>query len=424
MTPAAGLSALTERVHEVEDGLELGLIGGVRSVAQLVPLAGVLLVLSPRMAGVALGVLGVFGLLLGRMRRGYRSASSIEAGEREQLLEAADEAVRHADLWVTFGAEAKARERVRDLGSRLALGSARLRARAAALSGANEVLGAAALLLAITAARAGWLATSLDGPTLLTFVIAFFMAYRPLRELAESRLSLARADVAYRELGAFIALKPTPDAAPARSGDGAWPAGTLELRDLRLSRGDTAPLSLRVAPGAVVAIAGPTGVGKTTLLRTLLGLEAPAGGQVLYDGQPLDEAPAGPTSRPFAWVPQDAPLLADTLAENVSMGARDVDPHAVLDPVGAAHLASALDGSRLGAGGRAVSGGERQWIALARAIATRQPVLLLDEPTSGLDARAQGHVLGAIERLKGKRTVLMVTHRPEPLAVADVVVRL
>jgi ABC-type multidrug transport system fused ATPase/permease subunit len=426
-TPAGGASALTDRVHEVEVGLEHGVLGGLRAVAQLVPLAIVLAVLSPRMAAVAFVVLGVFGALLGRSRRGTQLATSTEAREREQLLEAADEAVRHADLWVSYGAEAKARARVSQLGAALALGSARLRARAAALSGANEVLGAAALLLAIAASRAGWLGALADGPTLLAFTVAFFLAYRPLRELADARLALARADGAYRELRAVIgpSLPARADESlTAGTKDPPWTSGTLELRDLRLTRGACQPLSLRVEPGSVVAIAGPTGIGKTTLLRTLLGLEASAGGDVLYDGELLGEAPAGPTTRPFAWVPQDAPLLADTLAENLAMGARGIDPHLALDPLGAAHLAGSLDDARLGAGGRAVSGGERQWIALARAIATRQPVLLLDEPTSGLDALAQGRVLDAISHLKGKRTVLMVTHRPEPLEVADVVVRL
>ena len=400
-SPAGAASALTDR-------------------AQLVPLALVLVVLSPRMAAVAFVVLGVFGVLLGRSRRGFQRATSGEARERAQLLEAADEAVRHADLWVSYGAEAKARARVRQLGEALALGSARLRGRAAALSGANEVLGAAALLLAIA-----------DGPTLLAFAVAFFLAYRPLRELADARLALARADGAYRALRAVIGPPapratddPSADATIATDASPVWTSGTLELRDLRLARGACRPLSLRVEAGSVVAIAGPTGIGKTTLLRTLLGLESAAGGDVVYDGRTLGEAPAGPLARPFAWVPQDAPLLADTLAENVAMGSRAIDPRHALDPLGASHLASALDGARLGSGGRAVSGGERQWIALARAIATRQPVLLLDEPTSGLDALAQGRVLDAIHRLKGKRTVLMVTHRPEPLEVADVVVRL
>jgi ABC-type transport system involved in cytochrome bd biosynthesis fused ATPase/permease subunit len=73
---------------------------------------------------------------------------------------------------------------------------------------------------------------------------------------------------------------------------------------------------------------------------------------------------------------------------------------------------------------RKVSGGERQWIAVARALVTRLPVLLLDEPTASLDAASQGRMLRAIAGLRGKRTVVLVTHRPEPLAIADVVVRM
>jgi ABC-type multidrug transport system fused ATPase/permease subunit len=427
--PAVALAALTERVRDVELGLDAGVLHGARSLAQLVPLGALLFVLSAQMASVAAVVLGGFGVALARLRAAYRRATQREASERERLLEAADEAVRHADLWVTYGAEAKVYGMVESLGHRLARGAARLEARAAALSGGNEVLAAAALVVAVAASRAGWVGAA-RGETLLAFAVAFFLAYRPLRELAEARLALARAQAAYDELRRVIDAPQETAVAPlwslgASSGRREWPAAALELRGLRLPWGRCQPLSLRVAPGAIVAVCGPTGIGKTTLLRTLLGLDRAAGGTILFDGQPIDEAPAGPTARPFAWVPQEAPLLADTLAANVTLGAPpDVDVRATLDPIGAAHLAARLDGARLGPGGRMVSGGERQWIALARAIATRQPVLLLDEPTSGLDAGAQHRVLEAIARLRGRRTVLIVTHRPEPLAVADAVVTL
>jgi ABC-type transport system involved in cytochrome bd biosynthesis fused ATPase/permease subunit len=159
-------------------------------------------------------------------------------------------------------------------------------------------------------------------------------------------------------------------------------------------------------------------------VRTLLGLERPAAGQIFFGGESLDLAPPGSHGRPFAWVPQDAPLLADTLSANVTLGDDSADVREALSPMGASHLVTALGDARLGAGGRAVSGGERQWIALARAIASRQPVLVLDEPTSGLDARSQERVLDALGKLRGRRTVILVTHRPEPLRIADVVVRL
>lgn len=420
--PAHAVTALTDQVHDVELGLKMGLLGGARSVAQLVPLAAVLFFLSTRMAVVAAVVLGVFGAVLGRVRGNYRKASVAATSERERLLEAADEAVRHADLWVSYGAEAKARATVGRLGDALAAGTARLEARAAALSGGNEVLGALALVLAVAASRAGWLGDVASGTTLFAFAVAFFLAYRPLRELAEARLAIERAQAAYDGLRRVIdheRLEPRTEPI-ARD----WVPATLELRDLSLARGACRPLSLRVDPGAIVAILGPTGIGKTTLLRTLLGLDPAAGGAILFDGALLDDAPAGPGGRPFAWVPQEAPLLADTLDANVALGAPGVDVRTALRPFGASHLARELDGARLGTGGRAVSGGERQWIALARAVSTRQPVLLLDEPTSGLDADSQQRVLDAIAALRGHRTVLIVTHRPEPLAVADRVVHL
>jgi ABC-type multidrug transport system fused ATPase/permease subunit len=432
---ALAVSALTDRVHDVELGLKQGLLGGARAAAQIVPLAALLVWLSPRMAVVAALFLGVFGAALGRVRSSYQRDNRRAARERALLLEAADESVRHADLWVTYGAEEKARRNVGELGASLARAAARLEARAAALSGANEALGAAALVVAVGASRMGWLGHAADGGRLLGFAVAFFLMYRPLRELADARLALARAGAACGELEAAIDPARGPGAgadsqdrehandpsSPARD----WPLAELELRGLRLRRGASAPLSLRIEPGSIVAIEGPTGIGKTTLLRTLLGLDPAAGGEVLFDGAPLDRSPAGPAARPFAWVPQEAPLLADTLAANVSLGdGGSAEARAALDSLGAARLADELGAARLGAGGRPVSGGERQWIALARAIATRLPVLLLDEPTSGLDARAQGQVIDAIARLRGRRTVLLVTHRPEPLAIADVIVRL
>src|SRR5580658_894944 len=303
---APSVLSLTDRVRDVEAGLEQGVLGGVRAVAQLVPIAALLVALSPRMAATAAIALGAFGWALGRARAGYRRATQRATVDRERLLAAADEAVRHADLWITYGAEAKARAAAKALGAAIARGSARLQARGVALSGGNEVLGAAALLAAMGAARAGWLGRVAGGETLLAFAVAFFLAYRPLRELADARLALARADGAYAELSRVIGRAAAP-AAELRVHD--WPRGILELRDLTLSHGTCRPLSLCVAAGSIVAIAGPTGIGKTTLLRTLLGLDRARGGAILFDGASLDDAPAGPAARPFAWVPQDAPLL-------------------------------------------------------------------------------------------------------------------
>lgn len=429
LDPASSVLALTQRVHEIEDGLAWGVFGGLRALAQLVPLALLLFLLSGRMAMVAVAVLVGFRWMLGRVRAGYREASASASREHAKLLEAADECVRHADLWVTYGAQSKARAGMQALGRRLAEGSARLAGKAVLLSGMNEVLGATALVVALAAQRAQVLGSRLDGSTLLAFAVPFFLAYRPLRELSDARLAGIRAQAAYDELQHVAGFGAAPDSQASEVLEDAtaprvWPPAVLELRSLRLARGACGPVTIRIEPGAIIVVVGPTAVGKTTLLRTLLGLERPAAGEILFDGIALGDAPAGPNARPFAWVPQDAPLLADTLARNVSLGGVEADSLEALEPFGAGHLVEALREARLGAGGRGVSGGERQWIALARAIATKQPVVVLDEPTSGLDPSAQRAVLDAIAALRGRRTVILVTHRSEPAAIADVVVHL
>ena len=93
-----------------------------------------------------------------------------------------------------------------------------------------------------------------------------------------------------------------------------------------------------------------------------------------------------------------------------------------LRAIGATRLLDTCEGAELGAAGRSVSGGERKWIALARALATGLPVLLLDEPTAGLDRAAQGRVLDALARLRGERTIILVSHQAEVVALADRVV--
>ncbi len=416
---ARGVAALTLHVREVEQGLGAGLLGGGRAVAQLIPLALACVWIAPRLAAAALLLLVPFALLMTRTRRRWKRACSDASHEADALLEAADDAVRHADLWTAFGAERKVRSHVASLGGAIARQTARLEATSAGLSFANEALGACALVAALFAARLGWLGEAGSGGVLLSFTVAFFLAYRPLRELTEARLAIARARVAFDELHAALPDRELPEAPPASAKS--WPLATLELRDVRPARGYCAPVSISAPPGSIVALSGPTGIGKTTLLRTLLGLEAPAGGQIRYAGSELNGAPPGPGARPFVWVPQDAPMLGGTLAANVGLGGA-VDPRDPLELLGASHLIEELGSARLGIGGRTVSGGERQWISLARAIATRQPVLLLDEPTSGLDAASQAKVLEAIARLRGRRTVVLVTHRPEPLTIADTVV--
>ena len=426
----ADLASLTTHIVDVEKGISRGVFAEVRAVLQLVPLVVLLAFLAPRLAGSAALALTGFALLVTFARRALKRNHERAARTTEALLGAADEAVRHADLWTTYGAERRIRAHVTALGRTIIATAARLRARSALMSGTSEVLGALALVLTLALVSAGAIG-GVDRGAIVPFAIAFFMAYKPLRELVEGRLTRARAEeaLAASEASArrgpasapVLALRPAdPDQA------GAWPLASLTVRGVRTGHGTHPPLSFQVAAGEIAAVVGPTGIGKTSLLRALLGLDPLAGGTIAWGDEDISTRGVGPTQRPFAWVPQDAPILGDTLAANVLLGARGDEPAlalSVLDELGARAFADSV-GDAVLVTERPLSGGERQWIAVARALATRLPVLLLDEPTASLDAASQERMLRAIEGLRGKRTVVLVTHRPEPLAIADVVVRL
>ncbi|MFD4371437.1 thiol reductant ABC exporter subunit CydD [Streptomyces sp. NPDC058486] len=190
---------------------------------------------------------------------------------------------------------------------------------------------------------------------------------------------------------------------------------------------DTA--SLTVEPGETVALVGPSGVGKSTLLDVVLGFTEPEeGGAVRVGGVDLAELDLDAWRERIAWVPQRPYLFAGTIAENVRLArpeAGDEEVRAALRDAGADSFVDGLPegaGTVLGEDGAGLSAGQRQRLALARAFLADRPLLLLDEPTAALDGETEAGIVDAVRRLAEGRTVVLVVHRPALLAVADRVV--
>ena len=430
--PGGQLAArLSVGFREVERGVEEGFLGGVRAGLALAPLAVALAVVSTRLAWGAALLLLPFGALLSVARKAWRRSHVRASAIAEGIHQEVDELVSHIDVWRVYGAAEPVCRTLDDLADQAARVASRTEGSRAALSSANEVLAALTLLVCVGAAR--WLSLPLGDGTLIAFAVPFFMAYRPLRDLGDARSALERGAASLAALEETARTLPTGPPAHAKPGEHQahaadsrrWAPAVLEVRGVGVARRDSAfvPTSFVVRPGEIVAIVGPTGSGKTTLLRALLGLEPDATGSIRYGEDELMQVGVGPAARPFAWAPQDAPLLAGTLEENLLLDAADARAVAeVFRSIGAEKLARQCAGIELGASGRALSGGERKWIALARAIASGLPVLLLDEPTAGLDAAAQATMLDELRRLRPTRATVLVTHQQAAMHTADRVI--
>ncbi len=186
-----------------------------------------------------------------------------------------------------------------------------------------------------------------------------------------------------------------------------------------------AAASLEVRPGEVVALTGPSGVGKSTLLAVILGLLEPSAGRVVVrtpDGSEADvrDLDLAAWRGLVAWVPQVPYLFAGTVAENVRLAAPRASDAVVADALARVGLADVAPDRVLGERGRGLSSGQRRRVGVARSLVRQSPVLLLDEPTAGLDAAAEAAVLLAIrEAARAGAAVLLVAHRPGAVAEAD-----
>lgn len=425
---AKTLATLSSRCREIEQAAVHGVIHGARALAQLVPLVAGLIFMSPRLALVGTLALLPFGWLLSRLRVAWRRAVAEAQDLGDELVVGVDDLVANLDLWRTYAAGARAEATVADAARAANAATAKAGAARAALSGFNEVLAVVGLFGAITLGP--HVGVTLHDGVVFGFAVIFFMMYRPLRDLGDARGWLLRGSVALSAVGALSqSVTPAIGAGSLRAEGGdkrphsltsssrVETPERLELRDFGARRMETVT-TLVVEPGEIVALVGPTGSGKTSLLRAMLGLE-PALGRLCYGGRDLSAAGIGPPDRPFAWVPQEAPLVADTLLGNVGLFSDTERAREALAWIGAARLQDELADAKLGPGGRPLSGGERRLVSVARALATGLPVLLLDEPTEGLDPTAAKLVIAALARLERRRTLLIVTHRTDVAAIAD-----
>jgi ATP-binding cassette, subfamily B, bacterial MsbA len=261
-----------------------------------------------------------------------------------------------------------------------------------------------------------------------SFLAAFMLAYEPAKRLARLNIDLNSGLVGVRILFDVVDHPPTeqPDEnkPPLKLSD-----ARVEFTDVQFSYrpGEKVirNLSFVAEPGKVTALVGPSGGGKSTILNLILRFYEADGGSIVIDGQNIAEVSRRSLRNQLAYVGQDVFLFRGTVRENIKLGRSDATEAEI---VAAAKAAFAHDfimafprgyDTQVGEHGMQVSGGERQRIAVARALLRDAAVILLDEATASLDSESERQVQGAIEHLCQGRTTIVIAHRLHTVVDAD-----
>jgi ABC-type multidrug transport system fused ATPase/permease subunit len=208
--------------------------------------------------------------------------------------------------------------------------------------------------------------------------------------------------------------------------------GHIEFRDVRFAYPGRSTLferfNLAIDAGEIIALTGPNGAGKSTLVQLLMRFMEPQAGQILLDGQDIGSVELGSLRRQFGLVAQQTLLLNGTVAKNIGYGRPDATPEAIS---AAAQLARADDfigqlpegyETMIGDQGIRLSGGQRQRLSLARALLKDPPILVLDEATAMFDPEGEREFVEVLRNQVRRRTIILITHRPASLALADRVI--
>ena len=417
--------------ERLESALPPSLVVSLQALVVGAPLAIVAVIVSPLLAGVVAVVAPPMLLLNGRLKaRTQRSIKHWISTHRNYASHVL-RMLRATRLIRVRGADdaelQDIRERVNKL-TRTSIDKSWASNLAVVLNGAIAgMTGALILVVGGVAVTTGALTLS----QLLTFYAVIALMLRNVTGAAGAGANLMTAVASLVPLQQIV-----EDPMPGIYGGTARRPfdGSVSLRGVTFGYGDTSilrNLDLDIAVGERVAVVGPNGAGKSTIARLILGLDRPWEGTVSAGGHPLDELDLPALRRQIGVVLQEATVLPGTIRENVAFGRPGLTAaqiESALDAAGVTHMLDDRfpDGvdTEVGDGGECLSGGQRQSIAIARALAGEPRLLILDEPTNHLDASAIPRLLDAVEAMPLPPAVLLITHDTELPGWADRVVRL
>ncbi|MFD2340197.1 ABC transporter ATP-binding protein [Clavibacter tessellarius] len=381
-------------------------------------------------------VLVVFGGVAWWTARGVQRAAKENQEDTAGFIEGVQRMVSSLVTIKAAGLEQQVDADATDRADRARRSGVRVLTRTAVLTPVMNVGTQAAIAVAVIAGAAFVASGTLTAAAMVSFFMYLLYIVAPLvqassafGEIAQCRAALARV----REVGALPQERVEAEQGAAVRTSAL--RADVELRDLAVRHGDDQePLltgvSGRFTSPGLVALVGPNGVGKSTILWSICALQRPSAGRVLVDGRDVDDWPVADLRRRVVLVQQDAAPMTGSIRDNMQIGTgvhSDARRREMLGRVGLGALVDRLPGgldSPLGEGGVELSGGQRRLLAVARALLADPGVLLLDEFTSNVDQAGAEKLLGIARDLAADRLVVVTSHASGILDVADSIVEL
>ena len=425
------ISHLGADVSRVEGLIYGGPVRVIFSTLTAVYFIGFLFVLSWKLTLAALITAPFLALLSWRWSPYVRRVARISRRKATAWISRAEERLGATAVIIAFGAQSLETQAFEAQCRASRLAALRSVALQAWLTLVTEAVAATGGFVVLAVGAYEMYSGALTVGTLIAFLGSVGSLYSPISSLARSPGRFQRSAVGAQRivelLDAPSLVTERHDAVPLTAVRGvlefsgvrfAYPSGPEALRGV----------SFRIDAGETVAVVGPNGSGKTTLVQLALRLYDPSEGSVSIDGMDLRGVTLESLRRSVAVVFQEPSVLRGNISETIRYGQPDASNEMFISTAKAAHVhefATGLPrgyGTPIGPRGSWLSGGQRQRLALARALLRDLPILLLDEATASIDSEAEQLIQEAVSRFRGKRTIMVVSHRLSTVLRADRIV--
>ncbi|MEN3041528.1 MAG: ABC transporter ATP-binding protein [Bacteroidia bacterium] len=389
---------------------------------------GAMMLLSWQLTLVSLLVLPLTGWMISRLAKTLRRKAHQGQQRMDQVLSILDEFLTGVRTVKAFGAERREQERFQTANAQYTRFMTALRRRMELASPLTEVLSVIVVLGLLYYGTFSVLNGSLKASEFITFIAIFGQFLSPMKTFNQALSRLQKAIASFRRIEGLLKQPASVEYKPGLTPIRAIQKG-IQLDGVAFRYGEKEVLrdiSLEIPVGSRIALVGPSGSGKTTLADLIAGFYRPTAGQIRIDGRDLSEIDPQSYRQLLGIVPQDGMLFHATLLENITYGTEGkVDEERVWAALEMAQARSFVEElseglyTIVGERGQRFSGGQRQRLALARALYRQPQLLILDEATSALDSESEARIHQALAQLPRTYTLILIAHRLSTVRHAD-----